>query len=195
MPHDQGHDSPTIGLESTTTLLIRAKEGDAAARNRLVQRFRAPLRRWAHGRMPRSARNLADTDDLVQNALLRALDHIEAFEPRREGAFLAYLRRILVNQIRDEARRAARQPPQEEPGKNLPDPEPSPLEQALGREKVARYEAALGKLNEEDRQAVVLRIEFGFTYPEIAEATGSPSANAARMKVVRAVQRLAEELA
>ncbi len=37
-----------------------------------------------------------------------------------------------------------------------------------------------------------MRIEFGYTYPEIAEALGRPSANAARMAVSRALLRLGE---
>jgi hypothetical protein len=42
--------------------------------------------------------------------------------------------------------------------------------------------------------AVILRIEFGFGYQQIAEAVGSPSANAAQMTVSRALVRLAEAL-
>ena len=38
----------------------------------------------------------------------------------------------------------------------------------------------------------MLRIELGFTYVEIATFLGSPSANAARMVVTRALARLAE---
>jgi hypothetical protein len=37
-------------------------------------------------------------------------------------------------------------------------------------------------------------VEFGYTAPEIAAAIGSPSANAARMVVSRALVRLAEFL-
>ena len=194
MPDDSDGNNPTVGLESTTTLLIRVQDGDIKARDQLLARFREPLRRWAHGRVPRGARSLVDTEDVVQNTLIRSLDHLKAFEPRREGAFLAYLRRILMNQIRDEARKAARQPPREEPGEDLPASSPSPLEEALGTEAVARYETALAKLPEDDQQALVLRIELGFTYPQVAQAIGSPSANAARMRVVRALVRLVEEL-
>jgi RNA polymerase sigma-70 factor (ECF subfamily) len=194
VPDTPNHDLPTTGLDSTTTLLLRVKQGDAAARESLLARFLGPLRRWARGRMPRSASNLADTDDLVQITLLRALDHLEAFEPRREGAFLAYLRRILMNQIRDAARKTSRSPRREALDEDLPDSEPSPLEQTAGKETVARYELALSKLSEDEQQAVVLRLELGFSYPEIARATGASSPNAARMKVVRAVQRIAEEL-
>jgi RNA polymerase sigma-70 factor (ECF subfamily) len=74
----------------------------------------------------------------------------------------------------------------------LPAKAPSHLEQAIGREAVEAYEEALLALPEEQQQAVILRIEFGYSYPEIAEALDRPSANAARMMVSRALVRLAE---
>lgn len=58
------------GLESTLSLLARARAGDQVALNDLFARFSPALRRWASGRLPRSARDLADTGDLVQEALL-----------------------------------------------------------------------------------------------------------------------------
>ncbi|MEO6461823.1 MAG: hypothetical protein ABIP29_01995, partial [Candidatus Eisenbacteria bacterium] len=64
------------GLEATSLLLERCRAGDTAARDRLFQRFLPLLRRWAHGRLPASARPLADTDDLVQVSLVRALNHV-----------------------------------------------------------------------------------------------------------------------
>lgn len=137
---------------------------------------------------------MADTDDLVQVSLMRALDHLEDFEPRHEGAFLAYLRRIVLNAVRDELRRAGRRPTRTDLRDSLPQPGPSLVEKAIGRELVEAYEAALATLPEEQREAVIMRIEFGYTYPEIAEALGRPSANAARMAVSRALLRLGEVL-
>jgi RNA polymerase sigma-70 factor (ECF subfamily) len=180
--------------QSTTVLLNRARSGDDLARDELVRRLLPRLRRWAHGRLPQSARDMADTDDLVQVSLMRALDHLQDFEPRHEGAFLAYLRRIVLNAVRDELRRAGRRPFRTDLGDSLPQPGPSLVEQAIGRELVEAYEAALSALPEEQREAVIMRIEFGYTYPEIAEALGRPSANAARMAVSRALLRLGEVL-
>ena len=62
----------------------------------------------------------------------------------------------------------------------------------IGRETVERYEAALVELTEEQREAVILRIEFDFKHEQIAEAVGKPTANAARMLVSRALVRVAE---
>jgi RNA polymerase sigma-70 factor (ECF subfamily) len=179
-------------LESTASLLVRVRGGDAAARDRLVERFLPALQRWARGRLPVRARGLFDTDDIVQITLLRALDRVQDFEPRHQGAFLAYLRQILLNQVRDQVRSAGRRPVEDSLPVAHPDPGASPLEEAIGAETLANYEAALAQLTPEQQEAVLLRIEFGMSYPVIAEALGSPSANAARMLVWRGLVRLAE---
>ena len=184
--------SDATGLESTASLLARVRENEPQARDRLVRRYLPILRRWARGRVPTPARDLVDTDDLVQVTLLRALDRVDSFEPRREGAFLAYLLQILRNQIRDQGRRAGRRPQTEEAGEAIVEPGASPLEQAIAGELLERYEAAIAQLPERQREAVVLRIELGFTYEQIAEATEHPSTDAARMFVARTLVRLSE---
>lgn len=181
-------------LESTARLLELVRQGDRRARERLAARYMAALRRFAHGRLPAHARGLMDTDDLVQITVMRALEHVETFEPRREGAFLAYLRQILVNQLRDEVRRVSRRPPSSELDDRVRDHGPSPLEGVIGRDAMERYEAALGQLSEEQREAVVLRIELDMSYAEIADSMGRPTANAARMLVARALVRLADSM-
>jgi len=185
------HD-PERDLDSTVTLLARVRAGDEIARDRLLARYLPTLRRWAHGRLPSYARQLADTDDLVQVTLLRAFNHLGSFEPKREGALLLYLRRILLNALRDEIRRSRRAQSSGEPDVEIPDPGRSTLEEVIGRETVERYEAALVELTEEQREAVILRIEFDFKHEQIAEAVGKPTANAARMLVSRALVRVAE---
>jgi RNA polymerase sigma-70 factor (ECF subfamily) len=177
-------------LETTAELLRRVREGQAGATDRLVKRYLPILRRWAHGRLPGHARDLADTDDLVQITLIRALDHIEDFEPRREGAFLAYLRRILLNSLRDEVRRVNRRPIRKDMDDVIADP--ALVVNAVGVETMIAYERALATLPERQQEAVVLRIEFGFSFQEVADAIESPSANAARMMVTRALAQLAE---
>ena len=181
-------------VESTAELLTRVRAGDAPARERLVSRFLPALSRWAHGRLPSRARGMVDTNDLVQDSLLRALDKVEQFEPRREGAFLSYLRSILMNQIRDEIRRVERRPAREPLGEHHPEKSPSPLELAIGAEVLERYETALARLPEDQREAVILRVELGLSHQEVADATGRPSANAARMFAARALVQLAEAM-
>jgi RNA polymerase sigma factor (sigma-70 family) len=179
---------------STESLLARIRGGDANARETLLARYVTGLRRWAHGRLPTAARDLVDTDDLVQSTLYRALAHVEEFDNRGEGAFFAYLRRILLNQIRDEARRAGRRPVHGGLPDDLMGSDPSPLESMIGRERLAQYEAGLARLVPTQQEAVMLRFELGLRYREIAESMGLPSANAARMLVARGVVRLSEEM-
>lgn len=183
-------DDPSI--ESTASLLIRARSGDGTARERLAARYLVLLGRWAHGRLPRAARDLVDTDDLVQSTLVRAFNRLDQFEPRGEGAFLAYLRQILLNQIRDEARRARRRPEHVDLNESLETQDmESPLEAAIGRDRLASYEAALARLGDNQRQAVILRLEMGMRYREIAEALQIPTPNAARALVGRGLVNLA----
>jgi RNA polymerase sigma factor (sigma-70 family) len=187
--------SPTpTPVESTAALLDRVRGGDRIARDQLVRRYLPALLRWGHGRLPGHARDLADTQDLVQNTLLKALDHVHSFEPRREGAFLAYLRTILLNEVRGEIRRVARRPGREPLSDEVAGPSPSPVEQAIGNAAVDAYEQALESLSPEEREGVILRIELGFSHREVADALGKPSADAARMLVSRAIVRLAEAM-
>jgi len=185
-------DSGQGDLEKTARLLQLVKAGDALARERLVHRYIHVLERWASGRLPARARDLSETKDLVQVTFLRALDHMDGFEPTREGAFLAYLRRILMNLIRDEIRRTSRRPTREALTDDLSEDQPSPLEQVIGKEGLEVYEAALARLPEKQREAVIMRIEFGYTHAQVAEAMGSPSVGAARMLVVRGLLRLSK---
>ncbi len=185
---------PASPMETTAILLDRWKSGDERAREAVFQRTLPILQRWAHGRIPPHARNLADTEDLVQVTLLRALNLLHEFDCRREGAFLAYLRRGILNAVRDQIRRAAvRRPAGIEP-EALASAGPSPLEQVVGRDVMESYEAALARLPEEQQEAVLMRLEFGMDWPAIAAALGRPSPNAARMLVSRALARLAEDM-
>jgi RNA polymerase sigma factor (sigma-70 family) len=186
--------SADADLESTATLLARVRNGDHEARERLVRRYLVLLQRWAHGRVPPRARRFADTDDLVQTTLMRALGAVQHFEPRREGAFLAYLRKILLNQLRTVVQRADGGPPLRSLTDTLEGARPSPLEEAIGSEAMEAYEAALDCLTEDQREAVVLRIEMGLSFQDVADATESPSADAARMLVARGLARLSERM-
>jgi RNA polymerase sigma-70 factor (ECF subfamily) len=181
-------------LDTTVDLVERVKSGDREALDQLCSRFLPALRRWASGRLPRWTRDLMDTDDLVQETVVRAMNRMSTFESRHEGALQAYLRQAVVNRIRDEVRRATRAPASAELDENLSDRAASPLEQAIGHEAIERYEAALAQLKPEEREAIVARIEMECSYQEVAQALGKPSADAARMTVSRALLRLAEEM-
>jgi RNA polymerase sigma-70 factor (ECF subfamily) len=181
-------------VESTFSLIERARAGDSEALERLFARYRKPLQRWASGRLPQWARDISDTEDLVQETLLQTFKRIGDFEPRRVGALQAYLRQAVLNRIREELRRKGRRPETTDLDDIEVDCAESPLEQAIGREAVERYEQALARLKAEEREAIIMRVEMGYTYEELAEALDKPTPDAARKAAQRALVRLAEEM-
>ena len=180
-------------VDSTHDLLELARAGDQAALETLFARYTSPLKRWARGRLPRWARDLGDTDDLVQETVLQTLKQIGRFEPRRDGSFHAYLRTALHNRLLNEIRRVNRRPTQALEV-DVVDPAPSPVEEVIGGQTLASYEAGLARLSIDERDALVARIELGQSYAEIARSLGKPTPDAARMAVSRALLRLAQEM-
>jgi RNA polymerase sigma-70 factor (ECF subfamily) len=180
--------------ESTVRLLAEARAGDRTALETLFARYLPPLRRWASGRLPRWARDVSDTQDLVQDTLLQTFKRIGSFEPQTDGALHAYLRQALMNRIRDEIRKRQRRPEPAALDSQQIDLEPSPLEHAIGQAATERYEQALARLRPGDREAIIARVELGCTYEEMAHALGKPSAEAARKVAARALLKLAAEM-
>jgi RNA polymerase sigma-70 factor (ECF subfamily) len=152
------------------------------------------LKRWASGRLPRWARDISDTSDLIQETIINTIKQLNRFECRGDGALQAYLRQAVINRVRNEIRRAATRPHTAELDSHLPADQASPLEAAIGKQTLESYEAALNRLDDDQREAVITRVEFGFSYAEVAEVLGKPSPDAARMVVVRALVRLAKEM-
>ena len=183
-----------VDAEPTERLLVRARAGEQQALDQLFERYLPPLRRWASGRLPRRARDISDTQDLVQETLLSALRRLQGFELRHPGALHGYLRQAVLNRIRDEFRRARRRPDSGPLRDDQSHPDASPLEEAIGRQMLERYEAALARLRPDEQEAVVARVEFGYSYDEIAAALDRPTRDAARMAVTRAIVKLAEEM-
>jgi len=188
--------APSImDLESSFELIERAQQGDADALNRLLERYLPRLRRWATGRLPGYARELGDTNDLVQDAIVGTFRNLRHFESRGEGALQAYLRQSVLNRIRDEVRRTGRRPPRAELDPDMAGYQMSPLEEAIGAEAMDRYEAALARLDPVEREAVIARLELGYSYAEVAALVDKPSAGAARIAISRAVTKLARYMA
>jgi RNA polymerase sigma-70 factor, ECF subfamily len=184
----------TVETESSLRLLERARNGDRGALDRLCERYLPRLRRWTRGRLPRYARDLVDSDDLVQEAVLNTLKHIDRFDPREPTSFQAYLRRAIVNRIRNEMKRVGRRPGVEPVTGDELEQGPSPLDIAAGRELSARYSAALSQLPRDDQEAIVSRVEMGCSYAEVADILGKSSPDAARMALGRALVRLVKEM-
>jgi len=180
--------------DTFVTLLRRHKAGDDAALRELLEVLLQPMRQWARGRLPRWARDEMNTDDLVQDALMRTMTRLDRFEPRHDGALQAYLRRAILHRIRDEIRRTRREPARVDLSSGVQAASPSPEDHAAATELFEAYEKALLCLREEDRELISLRVDLERPYRDIARITGKPSEEAAQMAVSRALVRLAREM-
>lgn len=193
MSENHQHAANTV-TEPTVTLIRRIQAGDETAREQLLRRLMPQLVRWAHGRLPRQMRDLNDTDDLVQVTVLKAMARLGDFESEGPGAFLAYLRQALLNQVRDEIRRHQRRPEHGEIDLELSDPDAqAPIEQIVGSERLRAYEQALSALPKRQQDLIVMRVEFGLSYPEIAAEVNS-TPDAVRVMVARAIVQLSHAL-
>jgi RNA polymerase sigma-70 factor, ECF subfamily len=161
-----------------------------------MERYRPALERFLHSRLPPRVRRLEDTQDAVQEVLLRAHRTLERFEYRGVGSFWAYLRTIARNYaLHAGEKRAAGD-------RSLPEdsflapvaPDLAPLLALVGREQVEAFERALTVLPEPTREALLMRLELGLGYAEIAAESGYPSADAARMAIARALERVGREM-
>ncbi len=186
-------DRAGLSDEVTSTslaLLARAQAGDVQALEDLLGRLLPRLRTWISGRLPGRYRDLCDTEDLVQDTVVRTLRILPAFEIRHDAGLQAYLRQALWNRLREEIRRSGRRGPSESLDESLAATDSSPLERAIGLQAIERYEAALQKLEDDERSAVIGRLELGYSYPELALLLGRNTPDAARKLVERAIPRI-----
>jgi RNA polymerase sigma-70 factor (ECF subfamily) len=153
------------------------------------------LRRWASGRLPRWARDIADTTDLIQDAVLQTFRRLDRIDLRGRRALQGYLREAVQNRIFDELRRFSRRPPSDPLDERSPTLAPSPLTEAIDAENRQRYLAALRRMTDDQRELVVGRIELGYSYEQLALLSGRATPDAARVALRRALLRLAEEMA
>jgi len=176
-------------------LLRLAQAGDSRALNALLDRQKSALRKGARGRLPQWARGAVDTNDLVQEALIRTFTRINTFEDRGKGELQSYMREAVRNRIRDELRKVGRRPMREALHEAMQDGAASPFDQTLDSELMRRYKQKLSTLTDNEQQLVVGRIEMGYTYEQLALATGRATHEAARVAVRRAVLKLARKMA
>jgi RNA polymerase sigma-70 factor (ECF subfamily) len=171
-------------------LVVRARGGDHAAYAQLVREHEQAAFRVAYVVVGGSA---ADAEDVVQEAFVKAYRGLGRF---RAGApFRPWLLRIVGNEARN-ARRAAGRRAFHHRRQALLEPVPSestPDEQVMARDRQRRLLAAVDRLGEGERTAVVARYLIGLTDEETAAALGIPRATV-KMRAWRGLGRLRREL-
>lgn len=163
----------------------RVLAGDRDAFAVLVERHGSRI----HAAILRMIGDPEAANDLSQETFLKAYAGLATF--RRGAAFSTWLYAIAINQVRTEFRRRKSVKGQamlsldapvdgagDDAGGRSMEPEgaePAPGDEAERREEAERLRRALGRIEEEYREAVVLRDLEGLSYGEIAAATGVPA--------------------
>jgi RNA polymerase sigma factor (sigma-70 family) len=188
-----GGPNDPLSPEETVELLDKVRQGDDRALTALLERLLPRLQRWAHGRLPRSARGMLETSDVVQSVLAKAVKRLATLDIAESASLGYYLRQAITNAIVSEYRKNGRAPHATAVGDSLEASDTSPLDRLIGAERMHRYELALQRLEPADREVIVGRFELAYDYDDLARFLGKPSVGAARVAVHRAVKRLAEQ--
>ncbi len=161
--------------------LLRA--GDAAA---LARKYYGPV----YGLARRLLRDPADARDAAQETFVRALAHLQEFEPGR--SFRNWLFAIAANHVRDLLRRRRQLPLDAKTEESIP--ELSLPDARLQREENrGRLLAAVDRLPFDLKIVVTFHFQQELSYPEIGQVLGI-SVNAVRIRLYRALAALRKEL-
>ncbi|MBM3960710.1 MAG: sigma-70 family RNA polymerase sigma factor [Planctomycetes bacterium] len=188
--------------DQTPALLERWHRGDEAALSMLLELHIAWLRAHAEKRTGDILKARGNVDDYVQDAVLDFLRDAPRFQVRDGGQFRALLARVLENTLRDRRDwfRAKRRDLARD--HKLPTDSVLPLDPALQRSTTPSREAGRAEIRDwvrlglemlggEDRKILLAREYEDRSFVEIGAELGM-SANAVRMRWVRALERLAK---
>jgi RNA polymerase sigma-70 factor, ECF subfamily len=189
----------------TQELLERSVCGDATAREELLVRHRARLRRMVAIRLDRRLSARVDPSDVVQEALANAAGHLDEYLRDRPLPFYPWLRQFAWERLCKLHRRhihaKRRSINREEPDMPLPNESvrqlahrllaggTSPSRRLTRQEQRAQVHAALAELAPQDREILVMRHLEQMETAEIAAAMGI-SEGAVRNRQFRALMRL-----
>jgi RNA polymerase sigma-70 factor (ECF subfamily) len=146
-------------------------------------------------------RQIVGASDFVQESLIEAQQSLDNFAGKSEEQFLAWLRRILVNNVTDAARcyrqavtrtLSLQGQPVSEIGPVV-DPQPTPAAALLAADRVEQLQVAIGRLPDEYRRVIQLRNFELLSFAEIARRMGKAAGTVCRTWY-RAIERLRREL-
>jgi RNA polymerase sigma-70 factor (ECF subfamily) len=164
-------------------LVLMARKGDVEAYNRLVSRWE----RRVYNYILRLVANRDDALDLSQDVFLKAYQSLKRLDD--PGRFSAWLFRIAHNEAFSLLRR--RRPETEVVDQAPP---AAPVARMLPLETSLAVSAALARLSDDQREAVILKVYQGFKFEEMAEILGCP-VSTIKSRVYAAFDLLKETLA
>jgi RNA polymerase sigma-70 factor (ECF subfamily) len=164
-------------LDPDTALMLRVQEGDLAAFEQLVEKYKQPVMNL----VVRSLHDPAEAEDLAQNVFIQVYKSAGRYKPKAK--FSTWLFTIARNLCLNEVRRRARHPADSLDATHAENADliwrqigdakrDSPTEALLQAELEQRVESALGRLPEQQRTALLLYRNEQMSYEEIAVVLG-----------------------
>jgi len=195
-------------LTKSFELVARAKDGDDSALNRLFTRYYDRVRRIVRMRLGPRLRAQVDDSDILQETFAAAVEAFDRFEMRDEASLINWLAKLAERKIiaaadyysakKRDSRREVRLPSNARfedssvIARELASSIDAPAELAADDEMRNIVEESVGELPEDYRELIVLREYAGASWEVIANETGRPSAEAARMMHSRAMVELSK---
>ncbi len=173
-------DDPSVHTTQLHLWLERMRAGDGAARDELLHGVCGRLERVAH-KMLRGFPNVrcwAQTDDILQSALMRLLRTLEKLQPASMREFFGLAAAQLRRELLDLARHFARAnglgaAPGGPPADGAPVPEPvAPAEEPEELERWCRFHEEAEQLPVEEREVVGLIFYHGWPQADVAALLG-----------------------
>jgi RNA polymerase sigma-70 factor (ECF subfamily) len=191
--------------EEIARWLATARAGSPESLGQALEACRGYLLMIAQQELDPDLRAKAGASDLVQETFLKAHRHFAQFHGAVEEELLAWLKRMLLNNLTDfrrfygetQKRHAGREVSLEtgdssRGGSGLAGTEPTPSAMAIGQEQAEELQRVMARLPDDYQQVLLLRHQGEHSFDEIGRRMNR-SANAVRKLWARAVERLQEE--
>lgn len=172
-------------MDELSSLITRAQEGDHDAFGQIYQLFYKRIYRYCYFNL---SRNEA-AQDVCQETFVRAFKALSSFSQKKGGSFQAFLFKIARNLIIDLSRK--KKEVSIENYQQQVDPAQDLDEKLQRQENIAEVRNALAKLDEKDRQIVILRYFEEMTTYEAAKIVGIREGNL-RVRTHRILKKLKE---
>lgn len=186
--------------------IAAARRGEPHAVDSLFARNLPPLVAFIRARAGKAVAARESAVDIAQSVFREVLQDVDHIELQGEGAFRNWLFQQATRKVLDRAKFHGRGRRDVAKEVAIPEAGPaadallacyasiaSPSQHAVAREELARFEAAVQKLPENQRDAVTMSRLMGLSYDQIAEQLGT-SESAVRGLVARGLAALSSQL-
>jgi RNA polymerase sigma-70 factor (ECF subfamily) len=187
-----------VSPDADAALMLRVKQGDAAAFEDLVNKYKQPVMNLLY----RTVHDATEAEDLAQTVFVQVFKFADRY--RVESKFSTWLFTIARNLALNELRRRSRHPAESLDAGAEPEDEVAPRQfedtrnvsapdQLLRAELTKKVEESLAALPENQRTAILLFKEKEMSYEEISEILGC-SLSATKSLIHRGRETLKQKL-